>query len=119
MTSWDYFVGFEREPRNLDGFLDGQGYDKIPNEAGNSDRNYESKEGGLVELFFYPATEVKKGEVPDWRRSGFNVTSELMISTKDGSAAEEALRLADATVRHYNCVLYDSTSDEYFRSEEL
>ncbi len=119
MASWDYFVGFEKKPRDLDGFLDRQGYDRVPSEGNSSDRNFESREGGLVELFFYKATEVKEGEVPDWKRSGFNVTSELMISTKDGGVAEEALRLASETVRKYNGVLYDSTSDEYFRREEL
>ena len=123
MTSWDYFVGFEREPVDLDAFLEGQGYDKIPNEGNNpnrSHRNFESREGGLIEItFFSTAPKVKKGEVPDWRRRGFNVTSELMIYTKDDDAADDALRLAEATVKKYNGVLYDSTSDEYFRSEEL
>lgn len=114
MTSWDYYVGFGKRPINLDRFLDRQGYGRVPNE-GNSGRNYESREGGLIELFSYKATEVKEGEVPDWRRSGFKVTSELMISTKDESAAEEALRLAEATVKAFNAVLYDSISDEYFR----
>jgi len=68
--------------------------DRIPNEECNSDRNYESREGGLVELFFYDAIEVKRGEVPDWKRAGYNVVSELMISTKDSSAVDAASRLA-------------------------
>jgi len=123
MTSWDYFVGFGIEPRRLDEFLDSQGYILSKNQPGQSEngpeKNYESKER-LVDLFYFSkSSAVKEGEVPDWRSSGFEVTSELMISTKDESATEEALRLAKAIVREYNGFLYDPTLDEYFRSKEL
>jgi hypothetical protein len=120
MTSWDYYVGFVKEPKNLDGFLNKQGYERNHNEKDDSYKNYESKEGGLVDLFYsFKATEVKEGEVPDWKRSGYKVVSELMISTKDSDCAEEALKLAEATVKKYKSILYDSLAEEYFRKEEL
>jgi hypothetical protein len=89
MSSWDYYIGFETEPEGLDDFLNEQGYDLVYNQKGN--KNYESREGGLVELFYFAeAPEVKKGEVPDWKRNRYKVASELMVSTKDLDAEEEA-----------------------------
>ncbi len=120
MGSFDYFVGFEKEPENLDEFLNGCGYDRIPEEIEGTDRNYEPREGGLVELtYFSKSLDVKEGEVPDWKKAGFKVTSELMISTKDLDVAEEASRLAREIIRKFNGVLYDSTSGDYLRAENL
>jgi len=120
MTSWEYFVGFEREPKDLDAFLDRQGYERIPNKQGNSIRDYESRVGGLVELFFTEDfLEVEEGEVPDWRGNGYNVTSELMISTKDFSADLEAQRIANETTKKYKAVIYDPQIDEFFKGGSL
>jgi len=52
MTSWDYFVGFEREPEDLDAFLEDQGYDLTTIEQNSPDKDYESRKRGLVDLFF-------------------------------------------------------------------
>ena len=121
MTSWDYYVGFEREPEGLEAFLKSQGYDPTPIETDNdSDRNYESGEGGLVDLFYFSKSpEVNGGEEPDWKGAGFNIASELMISTKNSAASESAERLSEEIARRYNAVIYDSQGEEYFRSDEL
>lgn len=120
MESYEYFVGFEREPKDLDTFLENQGYDLTTNGQDNSVRNYEHREGGLVDLFYFPnVIKVKEGEVPDWSKSGYNITSELMISAEEFDAVDEAQRLTNETVRKYDGIFYDSNLEDFFQSDDL
>ena len=112
MTSWDYFVGFEREPEDLDAFLKNQGYDLFDTDQDNV-RNYVSMGGelaDLVDLSYSPEViegdEVDEGE-PDWSESGRNIISQLEISTKESVAADEALRITEETAKRYNSISYD------------
>lgn len=117
MVSWDYFVGFEREPEGLNSFLDKQGYDRIPDDLNDGSRLYESKAGDLVDLCYYPAElEVDEEDVPNWKRNGYNVFFELMISTKYASADIEATRIADETAKEYGGIIYDPQLDDFSRS---
>ncbi|MBI2629329.1 hypothetical protein HYW74_04565 [Candidatus Pacearchaeota archaeon] len=120
MTSWDYFVGFEREPKNLDDFLNVQGYDRIPVEGDNTNRNYESREGGSVDLFYFSKLlEITPGDEPDWNKSGLNIVCEVMISTKDSDADIEAERIAAELTKRYKGIFYDPQGKDFLRSEDL
>ena len=115
MPSRDYDVGFEKEPEGLDAFLDKQGYDLIPPEGKEANRDYESREGGLVGLFYFAeAPKVEEGKVPDWEKKGYKIVAQLTISTSED--AEEAERIAHEAVREYNGVLYDPQSDKFSMS---
>ena len=82
-------------------------------------RTYESREGKLVEVYYFPkVTEVHeeyKEEVPDWRMSGFDITSDLMISTKEFNAVEEVLRLCDKTAERYGGIFYEPNLNNFFK----
>ena len=124
MASWDYFVGFERAPKDLDKFLDSQGYARIPGGPDSPERFFESKEGELVELIYFPKIgKTEEREVPNWRKSGCHVTSELMVSTKEPSAQVEAERIACALVNEYDSVCFDPNDDieedAYLRAKDL
>jgi len=126
MVSWDYFVGFEREiPRkDLEAFLDRERYDLIEDDIcpdnDSEDINYESREGGLVEIYvFTKPLKVKEGEVPDWKKSGLEIKSDIMVSTKDVSAIDEAERITKELIKRYDGVFYDTNMDEFFRKDEL
>ena len=119
MTSWDYFVGFVRLPEDLDSFLAGEGYDNVSSDD-LPDTDYESREGGLVEISFFPeVAKVKPGEIPDWSKSGLDIACDLMVSTKDSEAVERALGLAETIVKRYDAVFYDLDLDEFFRKNEI
>jgi len=114
MTSYDYFVGFEREPIDLDAFLKNQGYNLDVDTQDNSTRNYTSRDG-LVDLFYFPeVVPVDEGEAPDWSKSRCNVTSDLMISIREFNAIDEAQKIAKETVRKYDGVFYDYDLDDFF-----
>lgn len=121
MTSSDYFIGFEREPEDLDAFLKTQGCVPTPNNSGDSLKTYESIEGGLVDLFYSPEViKADKGEVPEWSKSGYNIMSELTISTKEFSVVNKAQGIAEEIVKKYNGVLCDPTyGDEFMRKDDL
>jgi len=120
MTSWDYYVGFEREPVGLKDFLKDQGYDPHSDVQDGDVNGFESREGGLVDIFYSPKlVKVEEGEVPDWSKSGRNVTSDLLISTKDSNEIDEAQRLTDDIVREYDGISYDIDLDDFFESHQL
>ena len=122
MVSLDYHVGFEREPKDLDAFLASRSYKQDSEDQDNSYRFYKSREHS-IDIFYYPkepeADEDDDGVVPDWKAQGFNVTSKLMISTKDFNAYEETQRIALAIAKEYDGVFYDSTHDVYYQANEL
>ena len=120
MTSWDYFIGFEREPTDLDEFLDKKGYDKTSENPQTHDKDYEPRRGGLVDImFFSKPTPVKEGEVPDWKKSGVQVTSDMMITTKDAKLVTKVESLVTAIVKKYDAVFYDLNLDEFFRKNQI
>lgn len=120
MTSWDYFVGFEREPRDLDNFLEAHGYNRVLNKEDNSVKNYYSRKGGLIDLFYSSKlSNVNKDEVPDWSKSGSKIISELMISTKEFNEVDEVLRMVKEATIKYNGIFYDYDLDDFFRGEDL
>jgi hypothetical protein len=119
MPSLDYFVGFLTEPKNLERFLEKQGYVLSRDQpAEKGDRNYESEKG--IDLFYFSKTiEGEDDEVPDWGKSGHEIVSELMISTKEDDAIDEAERIAKEIVEEYSAVFYDNDLDEFFRKGEM
>jgi hypothetical protein len=121
MPSLDLFVGFEGEPIDLEGFLSEKGYvpsEDQPEEKG--DRIYEPADGTPVDVFYFAKViPQEEGDVPDWEASGYKITSELMISTKEDDAIDDAEKIARELVEKYNGVFYDTDLDEFFGKGEL
>ena len=144
----DIDIGFKEEPKDLEGFLNKEGY-TLDNEQTEEDCIfYYNKKDDWPRLFYFPHTiEVEEeGEVPDWENSGFKVGSELNINYHFGdnpvskagrlirkiakilnvnyhfretSPAFEAERLTKEIARKFDVVVYDPNNDEYFPGEEL
>lgn len=117
MTSWDYYVGFEREPKlkGLESFLKGKGYLRIGKTKKGIDY---ASEDELVDLFYSPkAAQVEPGEEPDWNAAGFNVVSDLMITTKENW--EEADKITKLIVEKYDAIFYDPNGEEFLRKRDL
>jgi len=120
MASFDYFVGFEREPEGLEEFLKEQGYDPTQNGEDKSVKNFESRDGGLVDIFYLQKVEeAEEGEFPDWKKSGHDVISELFISTKDFEGANKAELIAYETAKKYEGILGDPQCEEYTSGDDI
>ena len=125
MVSWDYFVGFVSEPVKLESFLESLGYEKFIFKKNPQTINYQSSEGGLIDIFYFnneeinPDEEEEEDRVPNWNNLGYNVTSEIMISTKESNEVENASSLADKLVKEYDGILYDTDLDMYFTKEDI
>lgn len=109
MTLWDYFVGFEREPEGLEAFLYRQGYDQMStDDGGETYFYYQPRKGRLVNIFCFSKSlpGIKDLEVPDWKGKGYEIVSEIMISTEDPCAIQKAENMAKRTVKKYDAILY-------------
>src|SRR3989344_2281124 len=119
MVSWDYYVGFEREPEGLEAFLKSKGYQFFPVKRDTSIKSYESEDETIDVTFFPFRIGVRNAGHPDWTESGLDIKSELMVSTKGSVAQEGAERLSEEIARRYNAIIFDPQGDEYLRSEDL
>ncbi len=125
MTEEDIYVGFEKEPADLEGFLEKQGYSVVSDEDDDI-LIYEHATLGCPSVFYYsPIVELsdadKENGCLDWGKSGYKVVSELDITfpPDDINATLEAVRLSKEIVRGLDGILYDSHLDEFFRKDGL
>lgn len=117
MASGIYYVGFESVPKDLEAFLKTQGYNR-PNIFHALNNFFESRDGLVDMLYWHEPSRSEKG-VPNWGKAGFNVVSEVFISTEEVKAAKEAEKIAVALARRYNAVLYNPSLDDYSRADKL
>ena len=112
--SEDIFIGFGERPKGLKKFLEKEGYMRI--EKGHESTIFSRNDDISTQVFYYPKAEVvEEDEVPNWARSGYNITSEVDINFpftpyKD---VEEAHRIADRVIGHYKGIRYDPNTDEF------
>lgn len=118
MTSWEYFIGFEREPANLEAFLNSQGLGRVYRDPQTGAEEYESRQEP-ISLFYLPAEESANGEIPNWGRLETRIIRDITLVTKDSKSVTRAEELAKALVREYDAVLYDLDIDEFFRKDEI
>jgi hypothetical protein len=113
MASFDYYVGFEREPelKGLESFLKKEGYTRTEKTKDSID--YESK-NELVDISYYPKAEkAGPGEEPDWEEAGFNVISQITVTT--GEDWEESLRISEKLAKKYDAIFYDPEGEDFSR----
>lgn len=119
--TFDIFIGFTQEPKNLEAFMQAQGYTHVERE----------KDGGLVferndhswpQAFYFPTlpTVEDPEEVPCWSESGYAVVAEMDINyTTEPDAIDEAQRLSVEIVKGLDGILYASDLDTFFTKESL
>ena len=112
--SEDIFIGFEERPKGLKKFLEEEGYVGIEKSRGSI--IFSRNDDISTQVFYYPKAEaVEEDEVPNWAKSGHNITSEVDINFhftpyKD---VEEAHRIADRVIGKYKGIRYDPNTDEF------
>jgi len=120
MTSWDHYIGFEREPIDLDEFLNSCGYDKTSKNNDTNKKDYGYRGRRLIDICYsFKPVDTEGKNFPDWKNAGIPIISELLITTKDPSAIGRASRLSKAIVRKYNAVLYDTNLNDFLRQGQL
>lgn len=119
----DIIIGFERKPEGLEAFLKEQGYDAVPNEEKDDvSETYVHREREWPEVIYSPQiseeSELEEDICPDWRKSRYNVVSELGI-TYPVFYYDEAERLSEEIVKGFDGILYDTDLDEFFTKEDF
>jgi len=115
-----YYVGFDSDPIALDHFLDSQGFQSTPNKRDILYRKFTSPEQGSIDLFYFTKSgDAEEGDVPDWRRTGLRITSELMIAIKESDVADDALKLGSEVVKRFEGILYDPSIDKFLRTQNI
>ena len=115
MGSWDYPVGFKAKPKNLEGFLKEQGYQR-------DRKNVFVSTDGQVDVFYHSkATIANKDEeeVPDWSESGHKIISDMEVTTKNPNSWEEAERLVHEIVKRYDAVSYEIGLGYFFGKKDI
>lgn len=115
----DTDIGFEKQPKGLDGFLAEKGYKPVSKKRDCT--VYESK-GSCLTLYYFPAAIKAKDpeEVPNWKASGFKIVSELNINyPREIEAMEAAQRLAAEITQSLDGILYDADTDEFLTKDDI
>ena len=90
MTSWDYYIGFENEPSNLEIYLSGRGFSLIEELSDGIEKVFESTDPEGIDIYAHPFQSNEHIENnPDWDNSGTKITYEMLVTTKEGELFEE------------------------------
>ena len=124
MSESDIQIGFDKQPADLEGFLEEQGY--FLDDDDDTLQSYEHSAGRGPTIYYYSGI-VKLSDVDeesgclDWGKSGYKVVSELDITffPSNSDETDEAVRLSREIVRRLDGILYDSYLDEFFRKDAL
>ena len=114
----DLFVGFEKKPIGLEGFLRREKYTHAERLKRSECVLYTRPQNPWPQVFYdkHPLP-VRDDEVPHWKKAGFRVVAEVNVNyhNSDLEAAEEAERLSEKLAKKFNGILYDTTLDSYIR----
>ncbi len=115
MSSLDYYVGFEKEPTELDEFLKGIGFE-LTSSSHDDTRIYESIKDP-IDIYYSPAVEEydeDEEEGINWKESGRAITSDLLLTSKDYGLYETMQDISRKLLEKYDGVFHDPNMDDGF-----